>query len=224
MEERRDPLLPAADPALEMSSADLFWEEHWKKFAGALAALVVAILLVGAWMLYSSHVRSSAEALLSLAETPEALRNVVDRYPGSVPAGNALLRLAAMSRDEGSVEKASEDLETFVGSYSGHPLIGAGWLALGGVRELQGNTDAALEAYRTASGSYPKSYAAPLALLSEAKLISAKGASGEARAILESISVSYPGTPAAMVAAAEVARISPRPVDEPAASSPAGTP
>lgn len=226
MEERRDPFPPASsDPALEMSDGDLFWQEHWKKFAAGLAAVVAALLLAGAWMLYSSHVRSSAEALYSLAATPESLRGVEEQYPGSVPAGNALLRLAALARAEGDLDKAAGELEAFVGRYSSHPLVGAGWLALGGVREAQGNNDAALEAYRKTSGAYPKSYAAPLALISEAKLIAAQGAQGEARAILESIGVSYPGTPAAMVAAAEVSRISP-PAEVPSGGEavPAATP
>jgi TolA-binding protein len=219
MEERR-PLdfVPASDPALEMTSTDLFWQEHWKKFVAGLAAVVVAILIAGAWMLYSAHVRSSAEALYSVAGTPEAWREVAAQYPGSIPAGNALLRLAVSYRAEGKIEEAAGELESFTSRYSGHPLIGAAYLALGGVREMQGNTEAALDAYRTSSGSYPKAYTAALALLAEAKLIAAQGAEGEARAILESVSVSYPGTPAAMVAAAEVARSTPR-GSEPAAGN-----
>lgn len=225
MEERRAPYPPVSeDPALEISASELFWQEHWKKFVAGLVAVVVVVLLAGAWMLYSSHVRSSAESLYSVADTPEALRGVVQSYPGSVPAGNALLRLADLAREAGNLDKAADELEAFVGNYSGHPLIGAGWLALGGVRQAQGNTEAALEAYRTSSGAHPKSYAAPLALLAEAKLISEQGAQGEARAILESISVSYPGTPAAMVAAAEVARITPRSESSAAGSEPAATP
>ena len=47
MDEPRSVLRPALEPALEFSDSDLFWQEHWKKFAWGLAALVVLILAVG---------------------------------------------------------------------------------------------------------------------------------------------------------------------------------
>lgn len=208
MEEHRNSvLLPAVDSELEMTSSDLFWHEHWKKFAAGLAALVVAILLGGAWMLYASHVRASAEALYGTADTPEALRGVIEKYPGSIPAGNARLRLATLLRAEGKLDEAAGELDDFLSADAGHPLAGAAWLMLGEVRQMQGNKEAALEAYRKTSASYAKSYAAPLALIAEAKLISSQGSVGEARAILESIGITYPGTPAAMVAGGELERL-----------------
>ncbi|MBE2181266.1 MAG: tetratricopeptide repeat protein [Chthoniobacterales bacterium] len=212
MEERRDSvLLPSVDPELELTSSDLFWQEHWRKFVVGLVAVVVAILVVGAWMLYTSHERTSSEALYSLADTPEALREVIEKYPGSVPAGNAQLRLATLLRSEGKLDEAVKELDEFLARHSNHPLAGAAWLTLGEVRQMQGDKEAALEAYRKASASYPKSYAAPLALLAEAKLIASQGSEGEARAILESVGITYPGTPAAMVAGGELGRMGAHP-------------
>ena len=214
MEERRDSvLLPAVDSELEMTSSDIFWNEHWKKFAAGLAILVVAILAVGAWMLYTSQVRSSAEALYSTADTPEALRGVIEKYPGSIPAGNARLRLATLMRAEGKLDDAIAELDAFLAADAGHPLAGAASLTLGEVRQMQGNNEEALDAFRRVSASYPKSYAAPLALIAEAKLIASQGSLGEARAILESVGITYPGTPAAMIASAENERLALRAQD-----------
>ena len=206
MEERPSVLQPAIDPALVMTDSDLFWQEHWKKFVAGLVALVVLILAVGAWKFWSAHRLSSAEALYSSASNPDAWRAVVRQYPGTVPAGNAQLRLAESLRAGGDMAAAAGELENLLKSQPAHPLAGAAWLTLGELRQAQGDNAAALEAYRTASGRYSVSYAAPLALLAEAKLLQEQGAPGEARAVLQSIGSLHPDTPAAMVAGAELAR------------------
>lgn len=218
MEERPSVLKPAIDPSLVMSDSDLFWEEHWRKFVGGLAALVVLILMVGVWSLWSAHVQRSAETLFSTAAGPEGWREVVQQFPGSVPAGNAQLRLADALRREGNLDGAAAELEAMVASQPDHPLAGAVWLTLGEIRRIQGSKEAALEAFRTASSRYKESYAAPLALISEANLLKADGSTGEARAVLQSVGSLHPGTPAAMVAEGELGRLGA--TAEPAAPTP----
>ena len=197
-------LLPSVDPALDMSDSDLFWQDHWKKFAGGLIAVVLLILAVGAWTFWQSQQRSAAETLYSVSAGPEGWRAVVEKFPGTVAAGNAQLRLAEAFRTEGKTDEAASTLETFVAAQPEHPLAPVGWLSLGEIRQMQKNETAALEAYRTASGRYAASYAAPMALLAEARLLIAGGSRGEATAVLESIGTAYPQTPAAMVAAGEL--------------------
>jgi tetratricopeptide (TPR) repeat protein len=206
MDDRSSVLKPAIDDALVMSDSDLFWQEHWKKFVWGLAALVVAIIAVGVWKFWTAQTLSSAEALFSSASGADAWREVVQRYPGTVPAGNAQVRLADSLRAAGNAAGAVGELEALVESQPAHPLAGAAWLTLGELRQMRGNKDGALEAYRAASSRYGNSYAAPLALLAEARLLQQGGASGEARAILQSIGSQHPNTPAAMVAGAELAR------------------
>ena len=207
-------LLPAVDAALEMSESDLFWQEHWKKFAGGLVVVVLLILVTGAWSFWQSQRRSAAETLYSAYAGPEGWREVLLKFPGTVAAGNAQLRLAEALRTEWKADEAASTLETFLAAQPEHPLAPAGWLTLGEIRQMQKNDAAALEAFRTASGKYPSSYAAPMALLAEARLLIVGGSRGEAKALLESIGTSYPQTPAAMIAAGELSII----------AAPAGTP
>ncbi len=208
MEENRPSLLkPAIDPLLEMTDSDAFWHENWKKFVWGLVVVVLLILATGAWMFRASHVRSSAEALYSDASGPEGWDAVVALYPGSLPAGNARLRLASSMRAAGKLDEAAAVLEKLVVEQPDYPLAGAAWLTLGGIRQVQGKNDSALEAYRTASSARPASYAAPLALLAEAGLLAADGKGGQAKAVLESIGTLYPDTPAAMMAGGELARM-----------------
>ena len=204
---RPSALLPSVDPALEMSESDLFWQEHWKKFVGGLVSLVLLILAVGAWTFWQSQLRSAAESLYSASAGPEGWSEVVQKFPGTIAAGNAQIRLAEALRLEGKPEEAASTLEAFVAAQPEHPLASVGWLSLGEIRQMQKNDASALEAYRTASGKYASSYAAPMALLAEARLLSAGGSRGEAKAVLESIGTAYPQTPAVMIAAGELSML-----------------
>ncbi len=208
MEENRPSLLkPAIDPLLEMTDSDAFWHEHWRKFVWGLVVVVVLILATGAWMFRASHVRNSAEALYSDASGPDGWNAVVARYPGSLSAGNARLRIASSLRSAGKLDEAAAELEKLVAGQKDYPLAGAVWLTLGEIRQLQGKNESALDAYRTASSGRSGSYAAPLALLAEAGLLMGDGKDGQAKAVLESIGTLYPETPAAMMASGELARM-----------------
>jgi len=210
MDKSRPPsvLLPAISSDPELADTDFFWEAHWKKIVAALIAVVVAILAAGGWAYHRANESAAAAALYGSAANPESWQEVIAKYPGSVSAGNAHLRIAAALRAEGKPDEAVAELERFTSAQPDHPMAGAAWLAIGETRQSQNKKPDALEAYRVASGRYQSSYAAPLALLAESRLLAAEGKAGESKALLESIGTSYPEGPAAMVAAAELAAIS----------------
>lgn len=209
MDEPRSVLRPALEPTLEFSDSDLFWQEHWKKFAWGLVALVAIILAVGVWKFWSARHLAAAEAFYATAGDAAAWREVAEKFPGTIPAGNAQVRLAESLRAGGDAPAAAAELEAFLRSQPQHPLAGAAWLTLGELRQMQGQNNGALEAYRVASSDFSASYAAPLALLAEAKLLEQMGSPGEARAVLESVGSLHGDTPAAMIAAGELARLRP---------------
>lgn len=209
MDEPRSVLRPALEPTLEFSDSDLFWQEHWKKFAWGLVALVAIILAVGVWKFWSARHLAAAEAFYATAGDAAAWREVAEKFPGTIPAGNAQLQLAESLRAGGDAPAAAAELEAFLRSQPQHPLAGAAWLTLGELRQMQGQNNGALEAYRVASSDFSASYAAPLALLAEAKLLEQMGSPGEARAVLESVGSLHGDTPAAMIAAGELARLRP---------------
>ena len=215
MDDRPSLLKPAIDPSLVMSDSDLFWQEHWKKFVWGLIGVVALILAVGVWKFWTAATLSSAEALYSTANDAVAWREVVQKYPRTVPAGNAQVRLADSLREAGDLPAATGELESLLATQPDHPLAGTVWLTLGELRQIQGNTEGALEAYRNASSREKTSYAAPLALLAEANLLKSRGSVGEARAVLQSVGSLHPGTPAAMVAEAELARLVEAPASAP---------
>lgn len=201
----RSVLLPALSTDPELVDSDFFWETHWKKFAAALVAIVIGILAFGAWSFFRANTASEAADLYAAADRPEAWQEIVSRYPDSLSAGNARLRIASALRAEGKSDQAVAELEGFLAAQPDHPLAGSAWLTIGEIRQVQGKKTDAIDAYRSASGRYQSSYAAPLALLAEARLVAAEGKAGESRALLESVGTSYPDGPAAMIAGAELA-------------------
>jgi TolA-binding protein len=205
-QDRSSILRPVVDPALELTDSDLFWQAHWRKFLWGLAGLVLLILAAGFWKFREAQVRHASEALYSAAADEAGWREVVEKFPGTVPAGNARLQLASALRAGGDTGAAAAELDRLISTQPDYPLAGTACLMLGELRQLQGEPEAALEAYRRASSLYRTSYAAPLALLAEAKLLESRGSAGEARAVLQSIGSLHPGTPAAMIAEAELAR------------------
>jgi TolA-binding protein len=209
MDDKRPSVLTPAlgDAALEISGSDLFWEQHWKKFAWGLAALAALIVLAGVWSLRTASVRNAAEALYSTSGDAEGWREVIELYPGSVPAGNAQIRLANSLRAAGDLDGAAVMLENLQSSQPRHPLAGVAAFTLGEIRQLQGEEEAALAAYRSVPVRQADSFAAPLALLAEARLLAGRQQISEARAVLESVGVVYPETPAAMVAMGELAAL-----------------
>jgi len=209
MDDKRPSVLTPAlgDSAIEISGSDLFWEQHWKKFAWGLAALAALIVLAGVWSLRAASVRNAAEALYSTSGDAEGWREVIELYPGSVPAGNAQIRLADSLRAAGDLDGAAVMLENLQSSQPRHPLAGVAAFTLGEIRQLQGEEEAALAAYRSVPVRQADSFAAPLALLAEARLLAGRQQISEARAVLESVGVVYPETPAAMVAMGELAAL-----------------
>jgi len=126
-----------------------------------------------------------------------------------VAAGNAQMRIAGSLRASGDLTGAAAELEKFTAAQPSHPLAGAAWLTLGEIYQAQGLNDKALSAYRKSSSDYQTAYSAPLAMIAEARLVAAQGQAGESRAILESVGALYPDTPGAMVAAGELAALTP---------------
>jgi predicted negative regulator of RcsB-dependent stress response len=207
-------------PIYSHSASDLFWEEHWKKFVWGLVAIVALIIGAGLWSWRQASVRHSADALYSTATTPEAWREVMAEYPGSVPAGNAQIQLAASLRQAGDLDGAVAQLQEMITAQPHHPLVGVAGLLLGEIRQLQGNDESALQVYRETAANRDAGFAGPLASLAEGRLLSILGKTDDARAVFQSVAAMNPETPAAMVATGEAAALAPAVPPAPAPATP----
>mgnify|MGYP000645584451 CR=1 FL=1 len=65
--------------------------------------LVIAAIGTGVWFVYSSARAAAAQKLLADATDIAGFEAVVNQYPGSMPAADALMRLAAAQREAGDL-------------------------------------------------------------------------------------------------------------------------
>ena len=202
---------PADDRVYDIGSleAELFWEKNRPIIlAGVGIALVVAAALA-IWFIRAQSQRQAAAALFAQAKDPVAWREVIDRYPGSAPAGNAYFLLADSLRREGKLEESSGQYEKFLSAFPKSSLVGGARLGLAENLAVAGKTDEALAALRSLREKDAGSYAAPFAALLEGRILMRSGKFEEARKVFSNLVSSYPHSPAARTAGAQLDAIVP---------------
>jgi len=137
----------------------------------------------------------------------EGWQKVVDRFPGSIAAGNALLRIAAQQSNESHYPDADKTYQRFVREYPKHPFAVNGLMGLATNAEAENKPDAAIKYYAEIAGKYGTTYLAPMALLSQARLSEGNGQLKEARQLYEMVVQRYPQSVIAQIASVEASRL-----------------
>jgi len=81
-----------------------------KKIIVASIAALLVLIGIGAYIGWQTLQSSQAEASYDSATNIEGWQKVVDRFPGSIAAGNALLRIAAPTIQRGALSRRRQDL------------------------------------------------------------------------------------------------------------------
>jgi TolA-binding protein len=196
--------LPIDDPMLKW---ELFWEKNKSAILGAIALLVVGGIALGTWFIYSSLRSTAAQKLLARATGIEEYEAVVTQYPGSMPAADALLRLAAAQREAGDLEQSTAAFQKFLEKFPDHPLAGGALLGVAQNQDATGNSDAALTTYQQVVTQYPKSYAAPFAAYSEGEILLRRFLRDEAQRSFNMVVTQFPQSPAARMASSQLGRL-----------------
>jgi TolA-binding protein len=195
---------PIDDPTLKW---ELFWEKNKTPILGAIVLAVVAALAASAWMVYFTAQRHAAQKLLAEAADIAAFQAVVQKYPKSPAAADALLRIAAAEREAGNLPKSNEAFQTFLDRFPDHPLAGGALLGIGQNQDAAGEADSAIATYQQVVTRYPQSYAAPFAAYSEAEILLRRFQRDEARRSYNMIVSQFPQSPAARMASSQLSRI-----------------
>lgn len=188
------PKLPNKPTPITPPTFELFWEEHrWKLFIAGLAG-VIGLLLIGGILLWSHAQTMAAEALFFSATNKNEWKKVVERYPHSLVAGNALLLLAQAEAAEHQNETAKKTYQRFLEQFSHHPLAVNGLLGKAMNEDVMGNTQAAIDEFQQAATAYASSYGAAFALMMEARLLIRLGKKEEAKRVVELLASQYPNS------------------------------
>ncbi len=196
--------LPIDDPMLKW---ELFWEKNKSAILGGISLLLVGAIALGAWFIFSSLRTAAAQKLLADATGIEGYEAVVSQYPGSMPAADALLRLAAAQRDAGDIDKSTAAFQKFLDTFPDHPLAGGALLGVGQNQDATGNSDAAVVTYQQVVTQYPKSYAAPFAAYSEGEILLRRYLRDEAVRSFNMVVTQFPQSPAARMASSQLGRL-----------------
>jgi predicted negative regulator of RcsB-dependent stress response len=176
------------DPALEAHAL-------WYKFRGEIAALVVVVILgiiaLGVYKLYTDRRDSSAADLLAAAKSAPDYEQVIAQYPNTPAGASAHLLLAEAQRKDRKLVESNATLQVFIDKNPKHELVSTAEMGIASNLEAMGKTDEALSSYQRIAAKYPTSFTAPLALISQVSLLKAKNQPDAARRVCETILTQY---------------------------------
>lgn len=174
---------------------DVFWERHGKKIITAGVAILVVGIVVFYWQRQAAEREQRAAASLAGARDIRSLGQVVEDYPKSEVAAQALLRLGDMHFQAGQYSDAATAYQRFVNNFPSHPMIESALLGMAAVQESQGNLQEARAKYTQIVNSYPKGYAAWSARMGAARCSEGLGQIKEAQQAYEEILSAGRGSP-----------------------------
>ncbi|MBV9490919.1 MAG: tetratricopeptide repeat protein [Verrucomicrobia bacterium] len=213
---------PAIEPAPSSFDPVVFWSVHRTKIIYGLVAMALVLVVLGILTGYRALQAQQAEAAFAAAETTGDWQSVISRYPGSIAAGNAYLRLAAKLAEEGKYAESDNAYQAFLRDDRKHPLLVNAYMGLAQNSENEKTLDRALEGYAQVVKQFGTSYLAPLALFNQARLTREKGQLKEARELFEKVVQNYPGSFAASLAGPEASELNEK-LNPPAQPSPAAS-
>ncbi len=179
---------------------ELFWAKHQKTILVGAAALLIVVFAVAFWLFTTHKSRLAAEALFAEASTPEAWREVIARYPRSMPAVNARFLLADSLRRDGKLGESDDAYRAIIAEFPKHPLAGGARLGLAENLGLEGKTTEMVAALKELQAVASSSYAAPFAALLEGRVLMREGKLVEARRVFTTLISTYQTSPAAAMA------------------------
>jgi len=186
---------PATDPAFidQPSKTEQFLELHFKKIVLFLLLVVLAVVAWGAMRYLHNQKEREAGQLFTAAKSVEDFDIVVQRFPDTAAAGNALLLKAQALATEGKKESAIEVLQEFLSKHSGHELTPTAKLALATQQAAIGKKEEARAGLEALMKESPNSEIAPAVQLQLGDLLWAEGKVDEAKALYEGLPQAFPG-------------------------------
>jgi predicted negative regulator of RcsB-dependent stress response len=198
----------ATEPNFSSFNQEVFWALHGKKVVfGSIAALLILIAF-GAYFGWQALQSAQAETAYDSATNTDGWQSVADHFPGSIAAGNALLRIAAQQSSDSHFPESDKTYQKFVRDYPKHPFAVNGLMGLATNAEAEAKPDEALTYYAEIGKKFATTYLAPIALLNQARLTEGKDQLKEARQLYEMVVQRYPQSVAAQIASAEASRLS----------------
>jgi TolA-binding protein len=174
---------------------EVFWSEYGKRITIA----VTVVLVVGFIVLYRQHQANAqteqAAQSLERAADVASLEQVINNFPGSQSAAEALARLADFYYRNGQFADAASTYQRIERDYPGHPLAESAKLGVATTLEAQGNWDGAKAEYMKILNGDPGSYVLTGAKMGLARCLEIQGQKKEAAQYYEEVLASAQNSP-----------------------------
>ncbi|MEI6536643.1 MAG: tetratricopeptide repeat protein, partial [Verrucomicrobiaceae bacterium] len=170
-----------------------FLERNFKTIMLAMVLLAVLLLGLGVKRYFSHQSDLEAAEKFTAANTIEDCDFVIQKYSGSLAAGNAILMKSELLWNQCKKESSIEALKTFAKDYKSHSLHPQMLLGLASKQAALGENDAVRQTCETLLKSYPQSEMAPAAQIQLGDLLWQEGKIDDAKKLYESLPRTYPG-------------------------------
>lgn len=162
-----------------------FLKKNGKFMVTAAVLVILAALAYTFYANFQGDTKLRASSLLSAAEGPEQLEELITSYPNSESAPLALIRLASGQFKKGEYEKALVSYEKFLSNYGNHELAAHAELGSCYSLEAKGDVAAAATGFASFASQNASHYLANFALFSNARCLELQGKLTEAKSIYD---------------------------------------
>lgn len=188
-------------PAIEAELVDVpqnkmeqFFEQNFKKILVVFALVAVLLGAMGIARHFKAQTELEAAEKFTSAATPEECEVVIQKYPGSVAAGNAILLKADLLWQADKKPDSISELNRFLKELPENALRPHAMLALASKYAAMGDNANANKTLDDLLSAFPKSEIAGGAQALKGDLLWADGKVEEARKIFEGLPRNYPGS------------------------------
>ena len=168
----------------------------WERYKLVIVALIFAGIGVALFYTYLRVTKAAfnarAQEFFDAQNRTEDLQKVVDKYPGTPAAAQALLIIGEKFYSDKEWDKASQIYSKFLQSFPNHEFSPNALMGIGAVYEAKGDFEKAVDTYRKVYENFPGSYRAAEARLALGQIYERQGQKAKARQIYESIPAAHP--------------------------------
>ena len=166
---------------------EVFWADHGKQVTAAVVTIVGVGFVLLYWQHQSSMQAEQAADSLARATDVSALERVIQDFPKSKTAAEALSQLADLYYRNAKYAEAASTYGIILRDFPTYPLAESAKLSLATVLEAQGNMNGAGAQYQQIISSSPNSYVGNAARMGLARCLEIQGQRKEARQTYEEI-------------------------------------
>lgn len=191
---KTNPVMEAELVDVPQNKMEQFFEQNFKKIVIAFGLVAVLLGVIGVSRHFQAQTELEAAEKFTSASTVEDCEIVIQKYPGSVAAGNAILTKADLLWQSDKKTDSIAELSRFIKEQPTHTLRPPAMLALASKYAALGDKVNARKTLDDLLSAHPKSEVAAGAQALTGDLLWAEGKVDEARKIFEGLPRNYPGS------------------------------